>query len=149
MDRTDRRNLLTTTATILGVVYLLVGIVGFFVTGVDGFADTDSQEYLLGFEINPLHNVVHLLVGAALLAGMKDAAKARGVLVLVGVVYALVGVAGFFLVDSEANILSLNVADNWLHLGTAAVALGVVAYAGSDATGSRTDAASSGRGRRS
>ncbi len=136
---TDRTSLLKTTATVLGAVYLAVGVIGFFITGFEGFADTDREAYLLFFEINPLHNIVHLLVGAALLAGgLKDAATSRSVLVLVGVVYAIVGIAGFFLIDTDANILSLNQADNFLHLGTAAVALGVVAYAGSG-TGDRSN----------
>lgn len=149
MDPNDRRRLLTMTAIVLGVVYLAVGVLGFFLTGFEGFADPNRDEYLLGiFEINPLHNVVHLLVGAALLGGgLKDAAAARGVLVLVGVVYLIVGVAGFFLIDTDANILSLNQADNWLHIGTAIVALGVVAAAKADAgTGDRTDTRTGGRG---
>ncbi len=140
MDRDDRRKLLTTTATVLGAVFLLIGIVGFFITGFDDFAATDTDEVLLFFEINPLHNIVHLLIGGALLAGgLQGTAAARTVLTLVGVVYALVGVLGFFVLDSAVNLLSLNLADNFLHLGTAAVALAVVAVVRSDAgpTGAR------------
>lgn len=42
---------------------------------------------------------------------------------VVGVTYAAVGVIGFFAVGEEWNILSLNQADNWLHIGTAIIAL--------------------------
>ncbi|MGH3860886.1 DUF4383 domain-containing protein [Actinokineospora sp.] len=57
-----------------GAVYLLIGLVGFALTAGTGFAAT-SGPHLLFFEINPLHNLVHLaigalLVGAAVLLGV-------------------------------------------------------------------------------
>src|SRR5690606_25633450 len=53
-------------ATIFGAVYLLVGLLGFFVTaGVDFFATEGGK--LIIFEVNPLHNLIHLAIGAALL----------------------------------------------------------------------------------
>ncbi|MDV6011401.1 DUF4383 domain-containing protein [Haloechinothrix sp. LS1_15] len=108
-----------------GAVYVLVGLVGFAVTAGTGFAAT-SGAHLLIFEVNPLHNLVHIAVGALLgLAawrGTKQAMAANG---LVGGVYLLVGVAGLFLTGSELNLLALNHADNVLHLVSAAVLLGV------------------------
>ena len=110
---------------ILGAVYLLVGLLGFTVTGDVGFADQEGDT-LLGFELNNLHNIVHLLVGVMLLAGAaKGVAAAKGVNTLVGVVYLLVGIVGLFILDSDANILALNSADNVLHLGSALVLLAV------------------------
>ena len=51
-------------ALAFGAVYLLVGIVGFFVTGFDNFAGNEQHEMLIGlFMINPLHNIAHILVG--------------------------------------------------------------------------------------
>jgi hypothetical protein len=44
---------------------------------------------------------------------------------LVGGVYLLVGLVGLFLLDSSANILALNGADNVLHLASAILLLGV------------------------
>lgn len=44
---------------------------------------------------------------------------------MVGAAYLLLGVAGFFLVGTPANILALNVPDHFLHLGSAIVLLGV------------------------
>ena len=56
-------------------MYLLVGIVGFFVTGFDDFAGNAQHEMLIGlFMINPLHNVAHILVGVA---GLRAGADAR------------------------------------------------------------------------
>jgi hypothetical protein len=113
-------------AAVFGVVYLLVGLLGFVVTGFDKFAATDDKESLLGFQLNPLHNIVHLLIGALLLtAALRTISVAKGANGLVGAVYLVVGIIGLFILDSSANILSLNGADNVLHLASALVLLGV------------------------
>jgi hypothetical protein len=111
--------------TVFGVVYLLVGLAGFAVTTDVGFASTDGGP-LVVFEVNPLHNVVHLLIGAGLLvAARRSTSAARGMNVTVGATYLLVGVAGLFLVGTSANVLALNGADNVLHLASALLLLGV------------------------
>ena len=113
-------------ATIFGAVYLLIGLLGFAVTGGVGFIATDGGLLLGIFEVNPLHNIVHLLVGAALLiAGLASVPAAKGVNITIGAVYLLLGIVGFFLVGTEANILALNTADHFLHLVSAIVLLGV------------------------
>ncbi len=113
-------------ATVFGAVYLLVGLLGFAVTGGVGFLATDGGLLLGVFAVNPLHNIAHLLIGAALLiAGLSNARAAKTVNIVVGAAYLLLGVAGFFLVGTPANILALNVPDHFLHLGSAIVLLGV------------------------
>ena len=112
-------------AAVFGVVYLLVGLVGFAVTGFSNFAGTDTGDKLLVFEINPLHNIVHLAIGVLLLLSSRAVATAKGANTAVGAVYLLVGILGLFLIGSDANILSLNGADNVLHLASAIVLLGV------------------------
>jgi uncharacterized membrane protein len=113
-------------ATIFGIVYVLIGIAGFFVTMGVGFLATTGGLLLGIFEVNPLHNIAHLLIGAALLiAGLANVRAAKGVNTTVGAVYLLLGVVGFFLVGTAANILALNVADHFLHLASAVVLLGV------------------------
>jgi hypothetical protein len=108
-----------------GAAYLLVGLVGFGVTGGVDFAAPDGKDLLL-FGLNPLHNVVHLAVGGLLVLGARAGASAsRNVNVLVGAVYLVVGVVGLFLVGKDANIVALNHPDNALHLATALVALGI------------------------
>ncbi|HJB64200.1 MAG TPA: DUF4383 domain-containing protein [Candidatus Microbacterium pullistercoris] len=67
---------------IFGAVYLVVGVLGFFVTMGVGFLATEGSLLLGVFEVNPLHNIVHLAVGAALLVGGLAgvaAARAAGV----------------------------------------------------------------------
>ncbi|MEO7017440.1 MAG: DUF4383 domain-containing protein [Leifsonia sp.] len=112
-------------ATIFGAVYLLVGLLGFAVTSGIGFA-ANSGGLLLGiFMVNPLHNVAHLLIGAALLiAGVTTVRAAKTVNTVVGAAYLLLGIVGFF-VSGPFNVLALNVPDHFLHLASAIVLLGV------------------------
>lgn len=113
-------------AVIFGAVYLLVGLLGFAVTGGVGFVATEGGLLLGVFEVNPLHNVAHLLIGAALLiGGIVSAAAAKAVNGTVGAAYLLLGIVGFFIADTGANILALNTADHFLHLASAIVLLGV------------------------
>lgn len=113
-------------ATIFGAVYLLVGLLGFAFTGGVGFVATQGGLLLGIFEVNPLHNIAHLLIGAALLiAGLTRVAAAKAVNTTIGAVYLLLGIVGFFLVGTGANILALNTPDHFLHLASAIVLLGV------------------------
>lgn len=109
---------------VLGAVYLLVGVAGFFVTGGVGVADTEGTKLLGLFEVNPLHNVVHLGIGAALVIAYLAGRKAVGIVAtFIGAVYLIVGVTGPFVTGTDANILALNSLDHALHLGSAAVLL--------------------------
>ena len=109
-------------AWVFGAIFVIVGIWGFLLTGFDNWAATDTNETVLWFEVNPLHNVVHLLVGGALLAGAAGGERgARAITMLVAVTYTIVGIVGFFATGTDWNVLALNTADNWLHLGTAAL----------------------------
>ena len=113
-------------ATIFGAVYILVGLLGFAVTGGVGFIATEGGLLLGIFEVNPLHNIAHLLIGAALLiAGLASARAAKTVNIIVGATYLLLGIVGFFLVGTALNILALNTFDHFLHLASALVLLGV------------------------
>jgi hypothetical protein len=113
-------------ATVFGAVYVLVGLLGFAVTGGVGFIATEGGLLLGIFQVNPLHNVAHILIGAALLiAGIVSATAAKTVNIVVGGAYLLLGIVGFFLAGTAANILALNTADHFLHLASAIVLLGV------------------------
>lgn len=112
-------------ATVFGAVYVLVGVLGFFVTGGVDFFATDGGLLLGVFAVNPFHNTAHLLIGAALLiAGLATVPAAKAVNTTVGAVYLILGIAGFFIADTALNILALNTADHFLHLASAIVLLG-------------------------
>lgn len=123
MLRTSPNRLL---ATLFGAVYVVVGLLGFVVTGGVQFLATQGGLLLGIFEVNPFHNVAHLLIGGALLiAGLSTVPAARSVNTVIGGAYLALGVVGFFLVDTSLNVLALNTADHVLHLASALVLLGV------------------------
>lgn len=106
-----------------GAVYLLVGIVGFFVTGFSDFFAHDTDQHLLFFEINGMHNVVHILIGVAGLVLSRTLAGARTYGWLLAVGYGAAFVYGLVALGEEWDFLSINGADNGLHLATALVGL--------------------------
>jgi hypothetical protein len=96
---------------VLGVVFVIVGIWGFV-----------AGHQVLVFDVNPLHNVVHLITGAlALWFGYTSERAARTFSLIFGGVYGLVAILGFAGVDSVVELLHLNRPDDWLHLLIAAV----------------------------
>ncbi|HEV8649233.1 MAG TPA: DUF4383 domain-containing protein [Actinomycetes bacterium] len=110
---------------VIGAVYTLVGILGFLVTGFDNFA-AETDKTLLGFEVNPLHNLVHLAIGLAGLAMWRrlDTARTYGWLLAVG--YGATFLYGLFAAgNSDINFLSINGADNGLHLVSAVAGLAI------------------------
>ncbi len=115
-------------ALVFGAVYLLVGIVGFFVTGFDDFAGNAQHEMLLFFMINPLHNIAHILVGVVGLLLARTLAGARTYGWLLAGLYAALFVYGLAAVGESWDFLNINAADNVLHIATALVGL-VIALA--------------------
>jgi uncharacterized protein DUF4383 len=112
--------MLKTAAIIFGIVFLLVGVLG-FVPGI-----TTTGQMLLGiFHVNAVHNIVHLLSGAvALITGLTSTAAARMYFRVFGIVYALVAILGFFTgYGLLLGLISNNMADTWLHVLIALVAL--------------------------
>jgi len=117
-------------AAVFGVVYLLVGVAGFAVTGTSDFAG-EHHHTLLIFAVNPLHNVIHLVLGLAWLVAAPRHSWARIANLGMGVVLGLVTVLGFFDGMGMLGMSGLADPDNFLHLATATLAL----YFGSVAAG--------------
>ena len=113
-------------ATVAGIVYLLTGVAGFLVTTGVGFVDTPGGLLLGIFEVNGLQNLIHILIGAALLiAGLVGARAARTVNGVAGAAFLVLGLAGLFVVGTGFNVLAINGADNAVHFGSAALLLAV------------------------
>ena len=125
-SRTGTRSVNQTVAAVFGAVYALVGLVGFFVS--DTFA-ARNDDTLLGFEVNNLHNIVHLLIGLALLGASKRHDTARSANLAVGATYVLLAILGPFIDDTEANIIALNVPDHGLHLASGLLLVAVALLA--------------------
>lgn len=129
--RTTRTHPAQYLAFLIGVVFLLIGIAGFFVTGFDAFAQPEG-DLLFGFEVNPLHNVVHLVIGALGVGMWRPLALARTYGWILAIGYGAAFVYGLFFAGSTepANFLALNTADNWLHLVSALAGLLIALWPG-------------------
>lgn len=141
MATTGSRGLASTPNRVLGyvfgAVYVLVGLLGFTVSGGHDFAGMDGGKLLGLFMVNPLHNIAHLLIGAALIGAARAGEKlAAGMNTTIGAVYLLLGLVGLFVLTNSVNILALNSADNGLHLVSAVLLLAV--GLGARRLGSRT-----------
>lgn len=119
-------------ASVFGAVYLLVGLLGFTVSGGHPAAGHMGGLLLGIFMVNTLHNVVHLLIGAVLLiAGLRGSERTAATAdATIGGAYLLVFLYGLIVpLSSAANFVALNSADNVLHL-LSALLLGVVGLVG-------------------
>jgi hypothetical protein len=109
-----------TVCKILGVVFLLVGVLGF------------AKADLLGAHLSPAHNIVHLVSGVIALyfgfAGTLSGAKAFSL--VFGVVYMALGILGMAMGTGADRMLMLGP----LHFGQADhgihILLGVIFLAG-------------------
>jgi hypothetical protein len=117
-------------ALAFGAIYLLIGIIGFFITGFGNFFGNETppgahhvDENLLGFMINPMHNVVHIIIGVAGLVLARTLAGARTYGWLLAVGYGAAFIYGLIAVGKDWDFLNLNAADNVLHIATAVVGL--------------------------
>lgn len=91
----------------LGIILIIIGIWGFF------------QNPILGlFLVDPMHNVFHLLTGIlAIVFAARGEAPAKQYSKVIGVVYGLLTIAGFFMSGIyELGFMRMNDADDWLHL---------------------------------
>jgi Domain of unknown function (DUF4383) len=130
---TAARTGLQKAALATGVLFLLVGVLG-FVPGITSnygslaMAGPGSGALLLGlFQVSALHNAVHLAFGAAGLLLARTHPQARSFLIYGGVIYLFLWLYGLLVGDNlPANFLPENGADNWLHL---ALGLGMITLA--------------------
>ena len=109
-----------TVCKILGVVFLLVGLIGF------------AKSDLLGAHLTPPHNVVHLVSGVvALYFGFAGTLSGAKIFSLVfGVVYLALGILGMALGTGadriwHVSVLEFGQADHGIH-----ILLGVIFLAG-------------------
>jgi len=106
---------------VFGITFILVGLLGFVpnpIVAPDGI-----------FAVNTMHNFVHVITGAAFLAG-RHYGYSRNTLLGIGVAYVIVTIVGFLTSGNMLlGIIHINAADRWLHAGLALVILaaGVIA----------------------
>jgi len=102
-------------AIIFGLIFLILGLLGLFsspIVGPTGY-----------FVSNSGLDIVNLLVGLILLwVGSKNAEKAPSTLKGLGVLFTVIAIIGFFVINVATNtgsilgFMTVNSAGNWLNL---------------------------------
>lgn len=121
-----------TFALIFGIVYVLVGILGFVpgLAAAPAAGDTHNVQfghaYLLGlFPVNALHNIAHLIIGIAGVLASRSFGGARLYAQVMAIAYGLLAIMG--IIPSEAinttfGLIPLYGHDVWLHALSALLA---------------------------
>lgn len=103
-------------AQIVGWAFILIGIAGFFVTGMSMEADPEMAPKLLGlFPLNVLHNVVHLLFGVWGIIASRTHPSARTYDRVAGIAYLGLAVLGAITPDMF-GLVPIGFHDIWLHV---------------------------------
>lgn len=117
---------------LFGIIFVIVGILGFISNPIVGSGSL--------FEADTVHNLIHLIIGIILLVVAKKQAAGTTLLV-VGIIYLVLAIVGFFVADGSnpvqlLGIAAINSADNWLHLvlGVVIAAVGIKARKGTQMT---------------
>jgi hypothetical protein len=98
----------------LGLVYLLIGVLG-FIPGITQPSTAPGQGLLLGiFAVNTVHNLAHLVLGAALVWAATTANNVRMVNRGMAAVFAILVIGS--LVAPIVEGVAINPPDTGLHL---------------------------------
>src|SRR5918994_5765341 len=124
-DRSDRRRTPAQWYCLLaGLSLLLAGILGFF---ADANFDTgdgiQGDELLSIFEVNGIHNLIHVASGLLLLAASPKRASAKTVAIAFGLVYGIVTIIGLIDGKDVLGLIPVNSADNVLHIALSLLGL--------------------------
>ena len=120
-----------TFAVLIGLVYLVAGMVGFLPTMLEPppanappLSVKAYYGYLLGlFPVNFMHNLVHLAIGAWGVASSRRAQAARGFCRALAVIYGALALLGLMPETYTLfGLVPLHGYDVWLHAGTAFLA---------------------------
>jgi hypothetical protein len=130
-------------ATLIGAVLVVAGIIGFFYEASFATGDSVVSDDVFGLlAVNGWHNVVHILFGLLGLALAGNVQSARFYCLFSGVVYLVLTIWGFAVVDDGIGdligLVPVNTEDNILHL---ILSLTGFAAAFATPTDTRTEAA--------
>jgi hypothetical protein len=109
---------------IFGVTLLAAGLLGFAFDSTFNTGGSVDGDKLIGiFEVNGIHNLVHIASGIGLLALASKRASAKLGALTFGAVYGLVTVIGIVDGDSVLGLFPVNTADNLLHVAISGLAI--------------------------
>jgi Domain of unknown function (DUF4383) len=101
-------------ALAFGVIYLVAGVLGFI-------PSLQTNHALFGiFQVNLLHNLLHVVIGIGGLAAVSSLANSRTFCQVVGVILLLLGVIGIG-IPNPLGLLYIGQADIPLHLVSGAL----------------------------
>jgi len=93
-------------AIIVGIIFILIGIIGFFTPSVFKI-----------FSVNLGQNLIHLVTGLIfLVGGIAKATTAKKVNIWFGIIYVLIAILGFVKLLGFLNIETALQGSNFLHL---------------------------------
>jgi hypothetical protein len=121
--RDDRRTPAQWYCLLAGLSLLLAGVFGFVSDSSFDTGDGVQGDLFLGFEVNAIHNLVHVASGLVLLAASPKRASARAVALAFGLVYGLVAIIGLIDGEDVLGLIPINSADNLLHIALAALGI--------------------------
>ena len=107
--------------------YLVLGPMGLFVTGFDHFSNVDGIE-LFWFTVNPLTNLIHVLVGLIGIPMLTRPEWTRRFLLLTGVLGVPWAVTGYIVDGTLSDFFARNPALVTAHLVTGVLALAIALW---------------------
>lgn len=123
-------------AMVFGIVFIVLGVLGFLASGMDMTADPATAPRLLGlFPVNAVHNGVHLAFGIWGVLAARSWAGAKNYAQIAGVLYLILAVLGLVVPDTF-GLIPIGGNDIWLHalLGLVLAGVGFTAKAATPAT---------------
>src|SRR5215213_11908798 len=121
--RDDRRTPAQWYCLLAGLSLLLAGVFGFISDSSVETGDGIQGDLFLGFEVNAIHNLIHVASGLVLLAASPRRASARAVALAFGLVYGVVAIVGLIDGEDVLGLIPINAADNVLHIALAALGI--------------------------
>ena len=121
--RADRRTPAQWYCLLAGLSLLLAGVFGFLSDSRFDTGDGVQGDLFLGFEVNAVHNLIHVASGLVLLAASPKRASARAIALAFGLVYGLVAIIGLIDGEDVLGLIPINSADNLLHIALAALGI--------------------------
>jgi hypothetical protein len=136
-----------TFALVFGIIYLLVGILGFIpglythTTDMPHPSVENGHGYLMGmFPINILHNIVHLIIGLWGLLASRSVGGARLYAKVLAIAYGLLAILGLIpATNMTFGLIPIHGNDVWLHALSALIAAYFGFVARDDGTPARGD----------
>lgn len=104
--------------------FALIFAIVFILTGITGFIPPLSRNQLLVnvFEVSSVHNIIYILTGLLALSASASPIYAKLYFKIFGLIYAFIAILGFSL-NGKLGILHVNLADSFLYLVFAIIAL--------------------------